>query len=433
MMPTSSEADHPGLGRCDVLICTGIGRLHLIDTAVAVARAGFTVGLVTGWAPRSSQQGFVDWVGRMLRQPRLYERLAARRRVLAEAGCQLFESPLAEAASTLAWKLHLGENDRLSACLWRLCGWEARRYLRKGKILHVRSGAGAGGAVGQARRLGMRIVADHSIAHPTVVWRNLQNFGAGRAATEPFNPSSRFWGIVLADCAAADLILVNSHFVRETMIEQGFALEKIRVAYLGVDEFFHAAKRHHREVRDTPVRALFAGHFEPRKGSHVLLAAVRELGASGIAVELHVAGQVHDGPVEAARAGVEDKVRFHGLLGREALRELMASCDVFVFPTLAEGCSKAAMEALGAGLPVITTRACGLPREADPFVTEVPLGDAVALARAVAGLGADRERRARCGEAGATLVSTRFRPSDYADAVGAIYRELLASPVASRS
>jgi glycosyltransferase involved in cell wall biosynthesis len=60
----------------------------------------------------------------------------------------------------------------------------------------------------------------------------------------------------------------------------------------------------------------------------------------------------------AGHLGVSDRIRFLG--GGADIRELHAAADVFVMPSLYEGVSIAALEAMGSGLPVIFTEVPGL-------------------------------------------------------------------------
>jgi glycosyltransferase involved in cell wall biosynthesis len=88
------------------------------------------------------------------------------------------------------------------------------------------------------------------------------------------------------------------------------------------------------------------------------------------------------------------------------------------------------MEALAAGLPVITTRACGLPAAAAACSTQVALGSAEGLAAAIAALAADLGRRQRHGHAGTALVRDHFGPDNFSRAVAALYDQILAGPPA---
>jgi hypothetical protein len=125
---------------------------------------------------------------------------------------------------------------------WRAFGWQSQRYLRKAEIFHVRSGAGQAGAIRKAKLAGMKVVVDHSIAHPAFMEQALKpeynTFGL------PFDlgPRSLLWRLVLADAAVADCLLVNSEFVRETFAKEGYPLDKIRIVHLGVREDFFSLK-----------------------------------------------------------------------------------------------------------------------------------------------------------------------------------------------
>ena len=79
---------------------------------------------------------------------------------------------------------------------------------------------------------------------------------------------------MLRDCDDADLLLVNSDFVKKTFVEQGYPAEKVRVAYLGVREEFFDLKRDYRIAG--PVKILFTGNFDIRKGVRLLLEAIRQ-------------------------------------------------------------------------------------------------------------------------------------------------------------
>jgi glycosyltransferase involved in cell wall biosynthesis len=60
----------------------------------------------------------------------------------------------------------------------------------------------------------------------------------------------------------------------------------------------------------------------------------------------------------AVNLGVGDQVRF--LAHRERVDQLLHAADVFVMPSLVEGFGIAALEAMGAGVPTIPSKAPGL-------------------------------------------------------------------------
>ncbi len=98
---------------------------------------------------------------------------------------------------------------------------------------------------------------------------------------------------MLRDCADADLLLVNSDFVKKTFVDEGYPAEKIRVAYLGVREEFFDLKRDY--SIEGPVRILFTGNFDIRKGVRILLEAIRSCRRSGLDLRLELMGNLGNG------------------------------------------------------------------------------------------------------------------------------------------
>ena len=115
---------------------------------------------------------------------------------------------------------------------------------------------------------------------------------------------------------------------------------------------------------------------------------------------------------QARALGVDQYVRFAGLVGNETIARYCAAADVFVLPSLLEACPTVALEALAAGTPVVSADHPGGVELAGLFgsdVKVVPKEDARALggssgggARSAAPDRGDdsRDRRARVPPAG---------------------------------
>jgi glycosyltransferase involved in cell wall biosynthesis len=139
----------------------------------------------------------------------------------------------------------------------------------------------------------------------------------------------------------------------------------------------------------TPPRLVYAGRLSPEKGVAVLLRALALIGAP---VTLTLAG---DGPERAAleadarRLLPAGAVTFAGQLDREALSRCLGEADVCVQPSRTEGFSKAWLDAMAHGLPVIASDV-GAARAVIGADGErgllVPPGDPSALASAIARL-----------------------------------------------
>jgi glycosyltransferase involved in cell wall biosynthesis len=121
----------------------------------------------------------------------------------------------------------------------------------------------------------------------------------------------------------------------------------------------------------SPVRLLTVSRIDPRKGLRVLPAAARLLAEDGIDLRLDIVGPTVGGPgrderaaivEDAARLGVSDRVAIVGAVALDRLLPMYGGYDVFVLPTLpGEGIPRVLLEAMSAGLPVVTTRVAGIP------------------------------------------------------------------------
>lgn len=414
-----------GLGPRAIL-STGIGRIHFIETATALQSAGEQVQLITGWVPSGKHDWLVDLAGRVVGRPRLSSRLAVRKASGAIHSGQIHSCTLAEGVGALSHHFLRDNSWMRPAAMrlaWQLFGLSSRHYLHDADIFHVRSGAGQGGAISRARARGMKTVADHSIAHPQFMAGVLNpvlkryGFPLFAGAKDPF------WDLVLRDCHDADAVLVNSQFVKETFVEQGFAPSRIHVAYLGVRRDFVSLKTNY--SAGVPLRLLFTGGFTARKGAGDILDALRAVHAGGCQCELTVVGSLADSAPVLAMHASQDNVRFAGMVLQDELKTYLQSADIYVFPTLAEGCAKSAMEALAAGVPVIATRECGLPVEHMKHAYIVPPNSPERLAEAIHTLATDESLRARLGRAGAELVRDRYSWEDYGRSVRELHSFLL--------
>jgi glycosyltransferase involved in cell wall biosynthesis len=208
--------------------------------------------------------------------------------------------------------------------------------------------------------------------------------------------------------ARVDTVAAVSEYVRER-VRARFDLDRARtrVLYNGIDA---TRFRPPPGLRRAPGEATFVAvaHLVPHKGIDVLLRAFARVPAP---VRLRVVG---DGPHLAAldalgRAlGVSPRVELLGL--RDDVPEILRGADACVHPTLAEGFGNAVAEAMASGLPVIATRAGGIPELVEAGISGllVPPGDEDALAAAMARVAADPELRARLGEHARRRVLARF-------------------------
>ena len=403
------------------IVATGFGKLHFHETARALAAAGVEVNFLTGWVPRDNQAALVDLLGKLLGEKHLARRMAARR--ISIPGVSVTPVAWVEVAGTL---INLVQHTRVIpldlayGMEFRLAAWGSRKYLRNADVLLVRSGAGQSGAIRRARENGLAIVTDHSIAHPAFIHLALREEFARFGLPAGYDSRADLWKLVLRDCADADLLLVNSDFVKKTFVEQGYPACKVRVAYLGVREEFFDLKRDYRI--DGPVRILFTGNFDIRKGVRLLLEAIRCCRRSGLEVRLQLMGNLGNG-ASCLEPGDEQFFTHTPFAPLEQVAAAFASADLFVFPTFAEGSSRSGMEAAAAGLPIITTENCGLPLEHGKGAIYVPVNDSGSLAEAISRVASDEGLRQSIGRNAMRTVTENYSWLQYGHQVAAYLKE----------
>ena len=403
------------------IVATGFGKLHFHETARALAAAGVEVNFLTGWVPKDNQTALVDLLGKFLGEKHLAARMAARQ--IQIPGAAVTPVAWVEVAGTfikLIQRTRLIPLDLAYGMEFRVAAWGSRKYLKDADVLLVRSGAGQSGAIRKARKNGMAIVTDHSIAHPAFMHEALREEFARFGMAAGYDSRADLWKLVLRDCADADVILVNSDFVKKTFVEQGYPGGKVRVAYLGVREEFFDLKHDYRI--DGPVRILFTGNFDIRKGVRILLEAIRECRRSGLDVRLELMGNLGNG-APCLQPGDEIFFSHTPFAPLTQVAAAFAGADLFVFPTFAEGSSRSGMEAAAAGLPIITTENCGLPLQHGESAIYVPVNDAGCLAEAIGLLSSDEGLRTSIGRDAMRTVTENYTWAQYGRQVAQYLKE----------
>ncbi|RBY78794.1 glycosyltransferase family 1 protein [Geodermatophilus sp. TF02-6] len=172
------------------------------------------------------------------------------------------------------------------------------------------------------------------------------------------------------------------------------------------------------------------GRLHPQKGYDVLLDAAGRWAADPRLPQPPLVAVAGDGPLHDALARRIAAERLPVvLLGRRAdVADLLGAADLAVLPSVWEARSLTAQEALRSGTPLVATRTGGLPELLGGGAELVPVGDAAALADAVAELLADPARARRLAAAGTRRAATWPDEAATARQLVALYRELLGPP-----
>ncbi len=273
-----------------------------------------------------------------------------------------------------------------------------------------------------ARRIeamGVRHVHAHWATHPALAaWAVRALAGTGYSFTAHAHDLYVDRAMLREKVEKARFVVTISEFNRR-LIEEScapVAAGKVHVVRCGVDPAAFAPVG--RRPPEVPTFACVASLRE-YKGHGVLLDAVRLLRDRGLRLRVVLVG---DGElrrsIEAriAREGLGEVVELRGALPHEQVPAVLASATAMVLPSVTsrdgqmEGIPVALMEAMAAGVPVVSTQLSGIPELVRDGVTGllVPERDPAALAGAMERLAIDPGLGARLAEAGRRAVRDDF-------------------------
>jgi glycosyltransferase involved in cell wall biosynthesis len=284
------------------------------------------------------------------------------------------------------------------------------------------------------QRAGFPLVA--TIHHPITIDRRHEIEAARRWGKRA--SLRRWYGFARMQARVArrltDIVTVSRSSATDIVREFGVDPARVSIVPVGVDTAVFSPPAPPR----APGRVVaVASSDSPMKGARVLLEAVAKLRTER-ELELVIVGRPKPrGSIMRAveDLGIGEAVRFVSDLPDAALGELFGSAEVAVVPSLYEGFSIPAIEAMACATPVVASRAGALPEVVgvDGSCADlVEAGNPEALAAAVGGLLDDAGRRRALGEAGRRRVEERFTWRAVAEATVAVYRQAIARSAQDR-
>jgi glycosyltransferase involved in cell wall biosynthesis len=303
------------------------------------------------------------------------------------------------------------------ATMWSAGFPEPRTYsLRVARILQQRRGdfdvvhdnQCLGTGLLRMAATGMPVVA--TVHHPITRDRTL-DLAAARWWRKPL--VHRWYGFASMQKKVArripDLITVSSSSASDIAADFGVSPDQLQVVPLGVDTRLFAPRT---QARIAGRVIAICSADRPLKGIGTLLHALAVLRnqPSGRSyrenLELQLVAKLEpNGPTEKliAELGISDIVHISSALPDAELAELFASAQIACIPSLYEGFSLPAVEAMASGTPIVASRAGALPEVLGPeglCADLVRPGDVSDLADAIARLLDSPDRRERLGLAG---------------------------------
>lgn len=234
------------------------------------------------------------------------------------------------------------------------------------------------------------------------------------------------WVIHRLFSGACKVIVLGEYWAR--FVKKELDVDPLKVVVLP-NAVKKVASVHAQAIREK-VKILFLGRVGARKGVPELLGALAapELkDHCGWHAVIAGDGDVEFYKNEANEKGLSGKVSFPGWVGVAEVEELLTSSDILVLPSHAENQPLSMLEGMGAGLAVIATPVGAVPEVIRDGVNGllVPVGDADALAKALARVVGSQELRLKLGQQARLDFEKTYDISKYRDKLETIYDDVL--------
>ncbi|MEW2546787.1 glycosyltransferase family 4 protein [Streptomyces sp. NPDC047002] len=310
---------------------------------------------------------------------------------------------------------------------------------------HLAARAGQFDVVHDNQTLGYGLLGDlgaplvTTIHHPITVDRRL-DLAAAKGRRRQYSVR-RWYGFTRMQKRVArrlpSVLTVSGSSKREIVEDLRVPARRIHVVPIGADTGLFSPDP---AVPEVPGRIVTTSSADvPLKGLVHLVEALAKVRTENPAAHLVVVGRrADDGPVARAiaRYGLEGAVEFVKGISDADLVDLVRGAQIACVPSLYEGFSLPAAEAMATGTPLVATTGGAIPEVAGvdgETCLAVPPGDSGALAAALGRLLGDPALRAALGAAGRDRVLARFTWARAAEGTVELYREAIARQGRRRS
>ena len=230
---------------------------------------------------------------------------------------------------------------------------------------------------------------------------------------------ARFAGQARDAAARADAIIAVSEFTRSQIIALlGVEPQKVRVVHHGIRDLALQFSEREKIV-------LHVGAIQTRKNIVRLVEAFEKLDADW---RLLLAGSAGYGAGEILgrieSSPARKRIAVTGYVSSEELSQWYSRASIFAFPSLDEGFGMPVLEAMAAGLPVVTSNRSAMPEVAGDAAVLIDPEDTEALASALSSLMQDEGLRTAWGKQGIARAKL-FSWEKAARETWAVYQTLL--------
>jgi len=283
------------------------------------------------------------------------------------------------------------------------------------------------------------------IVHAHDLWSNMVGMAAATVARVPIKITSQrdlshdaWYGTYRRSIlrflqGRSSAVLTNAKAICQGLIEDGLPDGKLCVVYNGVDiDRFRSVKANREwlfpESAGRKLIVLVGNMNSDVKGHPVLIRAAAEVANVHPEAQFVLVGdgpKRHDYEAMVGASGLQQHFLFLGR--RTDVPDILASCDIAVLPSLAEGLPNAVLEYLASGLPVVATALGGnleVVQDGDTGLL-IPPNDPSALASALIRFLCDPAFAATVAKSGQEHVQTKFTFERLVGEVDQLYTQLL--------
>lgn len=317
------------------------------------------------------------------------------------------DSPLSERAK--AEKLWVDE-VRMRSEIDILAAWKIGGFLRRGKydILHAHTSHA------------------HSIGLLALLFGNVKAMVVSRRVDFPIRSRLKYNSFDVHYIAVSEAI-------KRVMAEGGISPQKIDVvrSCIDLDKLDNAVISDVRDAFGIGKDIIIIGniaHMADHKGQIYLIRAANIIKNKYQNIKFIIVG---DGELrsrlelETHKLGLNNILIFTGF--RKDVISILASFDIFAFPSHLEGLGTSLLDAMSMRKPIVSTFAGGIPEVIENGINGilVPPKNHELFAKALIRLIEDRELRLKFGDAGRKIVEERFTVDKMVEGTLKVYQRLL--------
>lgn len=231
----------------------------------------------------------------------------------------------------------------------------------------------------------------------------------------------------------ANRLIAVSEAGKQNLVRQGVSARKISVAYNGIpipkEVSASARERQRQKLGLCPDDFVLScvSRADESKGIQDAINAVAMLRRKFGGIRFLFAGEgdyLNELKIQSKALGLQDHVRFLGYI--DHVEGLLASSDLFVFPSHKEAMGISLVEAMAMSLPIVASNVGGIPEVLDEKSgVLIETGNVPALACAVEELAAHEDKRAAIGRHARARAIERFSLQRSAEMVEEAYAQLM--------